>query len=265
VAVSADVPYVLTVHDRSWELRPRDFTLYEQFWHRVTRPRALARGAAVVLVTTEHGRADVRAAWGLGDVRVAPLAPAVAPSSAAVSPPAGHSSAGAAPPAGPSPSGDVRGGPYFLFVGALEPRKGPDVLAKAAALARAVGLQARVVVVGEGRVPVPGLELRHGVTDAELSALYAGALAVVVPSRLEGYGLPAVEALAHGTPAIVTDLEPVREVLGDRAHYVPVDDPRSLAHALLEFEQPRRATPVPGLSWDATAAITYEALRDAAR
>jgi len=138
------------------------------------------------------------------------------------------------------------------------------VLVDAVRIARVDGLKARVVVVGEGRVPVPGFERARGVDDTALSALYAGALAVVVPSRLEGYGLPAVEALAHGTPAIVTDLPPVREVLGDRPRYVPVDDPRALADALLEYEQPHAAEPVPGLSWERTAAITHQALREAA-
>ena len=44
------------------------------------------------------------------------------------------------------------------------------------------------------------------VSDPELGALYAGALALVMPSLLEGYGLPVREALAHGTPAVISDL-----------------------------------------------------------
>src|SRR5215218_5301895 len=52
LAVSADVPLVLTVHDRSFEERPGDFTAYERLWHRLARPRALARRAdAVVCVS----------------------------------------------------------------------------------------------------------------------------------------------------------------------------------------------------------------------
>ena len=44
--VAPGAPYVLTVHDRSWERRPRDFSAYERVWHALARPRALARGAA---------------------------------------------------------------------------------------------------------------------------------------------------------------------------------------------------------------------------
>ncbi|MEA2168272.1 MAG: hypothetical protein QOF76_1572 [Solirubrobacteraceae bacterium] len=244
VAVSRRVPVVLTVHDRTWEERPADFTPYERLWHVATRPRALARRAAVVLTTTEYGRRDVVDTWGLDAARVrpVPLAPAVAPSPRAVD----------------------TADPYFLFVGALEPRKAPDVLLAAVDLARARGLRARVVVVGSGRVPVPGTEVLSSVTDAELSRLYAGALALVAPSRLEGFGLPAVEALACGTPAIVTDLPAVREVLGSRARFVAVDDAGALADALLEFETPQSVPPLTSLTWAATAQGTYAALRAAA-
>src|SRR3954463_14141062 len=46
--VAPGAPYVLTVHDRSWERRPPDFRAYARAWHRVARPRALARAAAAV-------------------------------------------------------------------------------------------------------------------------------------------------------------------------------------------------------------------------
>lgn len=239
LSIARGVPFVLTVQDRSWELRPDDFTTYERLWHQATRPRSLARQAAIVLTTTEHGRRDMVDAWGLdpGRVRVTPLAPAVPVRERAVD----------------------RDDPYFLFVGAFEPRKGVDVLAEAARLAGV-----RVVAVGSGREPTPGLEVRSGVDDDALSALYAGALALVAPSRLEGFGLPAVEALAHGTPAIVTDLPEVREATHGRATYVPVDDPAALARALRAYREPRSVEPLRS-TWDDAAALTLAALRDAAR
>jgi len=264
LAVSRGVPLVVTVHDRSWEERPGDFTAYERTWHRLARPRALARRAARVVTTTEHGRRDVVVAWGLDPARVVavPPAPVVVPGARA------SGAAAASAPAAPAATtrADAMGS-YFLFVGALEPRKAPEVLAVAAAIARGRGLAARVVVVGDGRVAVPGLARAGRVDDAALSALYAGALALVVPSRLEGFGLPAVEALAHGTPVIATGLAPVREVLGDAATYVPVDDPEALAAAMVDAEaHPRRADPgaVAHLSWTRAAQATRAALAEAA-
>jgi len=211
LAVSRGVPLVVTVHDRSFEERPGDFTPYERLWHRLARPRALARRAAAVVCDAEAGRADLARAWGVEATVVSP-GPLTTP------------------PAGPDGAA-----PYLLFVGALEPRKAPDVLADAYARARADGLRADLVVVGDGRVPIagPGVVRRPAPAgDAALAALYAGALAVVAPSWLEGFGLPPVEAAALGTPSVVSDLPVFAETLGDGALRVPPGDPAALATAL---------------------------------
>jgi glycosyltransferase involved in cell wall biosynthesis len=72
------------------------------------------------------------------------------------------------------------------------------------------------------------------VAAGRLRELYGGAIALVLPSWLEGFGLTPVEALAHGTPAIVSDLPVLREVLGEGgALYVPPGDVERLAGALL--------------------------------
>jgi glycosyltransferase involved in cell wall biosynthesis len=60
----------------------------------------------------------------------------------------------------------------------------------------------------------------------------AGAIAVVVPSRDEGFGLPVLEAMAAGTPVVCSDLPALREIAGGLASLVPVGDPAALACAL---------------------------------
>jgi glycosyltransferase involved in cell wall biosynthesis len=243
-------PLVLTVHDRSWEQRPGDFTPYERAWHAAARPRRLARRAARVLTDTEVGRDDLIRAWGLPADRVhaIPLAPRRFPPS----------------PAPPS---------WFLFVGALEPRKAPDLLVDAFLRARARGLGAELVIVGEGRLDPRGPGVRRLGRVDDLGALYAGALAVVLPSWLEGFGLPPVEGLAAGAPAIASDLRVFREVLGGGALYVPPGDAEALAGALLSLERDpalrsrllaagqARIAP---LTWTATARRTRAVLAEAA-
>jgi glycosyltransferase involved in cell wall biosynthesis len=129
--------------------------------------------------------------------------------------------------------------PFFLAVGALEPRKAPDVLARAHALARREGLQADLVFAGEGRLAATlqgeGVQVL-GRVDA-LGALYRDALALVMPSRLEGFGFPPLEAALAGTPSIVSDLPVFTETLGDAALRVPPGDERALADALLRLER----------------------------
>ena len=198
--VAPGAPYVLTIHDRSWERRPQDFSAYERAWHALARPRALARGAAAVTADSHAVATELAAAWG---VRATVVSPGVA-----------------ALPARPRP------GRYLLYVGAREPRKAVDVLLAAHARARAQGLDAELVLVGDGS---------RRVDDAELATLYAGALAVVQPSYLEGFGLPPLEAAAHGTPAVVSDLPCFAETLGDAALRVPPGDAGALAEALLRI------------------------------
>jgi glycosyltransferase involved in cell wall biosynthesis len=187
--VAAGDPYVLTIHDLSWEDRPQDFTRYERVWHGVARPRALARRARIVVCDAPAVAEEVSARWGVAARVVEPGVDAPPPAAALAAVPA-------------------RAKPYILFVGALEPRKGLDVLA--AAWARAALSGTELVVVGAGREAVAGAVGLGHVSDSELHALYAGAEAVVLPSHLEGFGLPPREAAAHGTPAIVSDIPTLR-------------------------------------------------------
>jgi glycosyltransferase involved in cell wall biosynthesis len=251
LAVGA-TPFVLTVHDRSWEERPQDFTRYERAWHAAARPRRLARRAARVLCDTEAVRGELLREWGLeaGRVRTVPLAPRRLAGSASST---SH--------------------PYFLSVGALEPRKAPDVLVAGFQLARERGLEAELIVVGDGRVNVEAPGVRRLGRVEELGSLYAGALAVVLPSWIEGFGLTPVEGIASGTPAIVSDLPVLREVLGDGALYVRPGDASGLADALLHVARDPglrerlltagRAAIAP-LSWAATARRTRAVLAEAA-
>ena len=217
VAVSDDVPVLLTVHDLSWEQRPGDFTAYERAWLKAARPDALARRARRVVCVSDATRGEALARWDLDADRVAVV----------------HSGIEWSGGAGEA------GGRYLLFVGALEPRKGIDVLAEAYAKARADGLVAPLVVAGDGRLRKlldgEGIRLVGHAGEAELERLYRGAVALVLPSRLEGFGFPPLEALARGKPSILSDLPVFRETLGDGALYVPLDDPTALAAAMTEL------------------------------
>ena len=230
-------PFVLTVHDLSWEDRPSDFTAYERAWHRIARPQALAGRAAAVVCDAPATATLLRDRWGV-EARV-------------VEPGVDHRAGVTARP-----------GRYVLYVGALEPRKGLDVLAQAWARARLDGVE--LLVAGEGRVDVPGATLLGHVSDDELHALYAGALAVVLPSLLEGYGLPPREAAAHGTPSIVSDL-PTLRLPGTLR--VPPGDPAALADALrrLPAERERLAAELaPHRTWAQAAAEMHAVLSDVA-
>jgi glycosyltransferase involved in cell wall biosynthesis len=244
-----DLPYVLTVHDLSWVERPRDFTAYERAWHAVGRLPHQARRAARVVADSRATARVLAERWGVEAVVVAP---------------------GVTRPAGPP--GANRRGRYLLAVGALEPRKAPEVLLGAFARARARGLDAELVVAGTGRrAPAlagrPGVTLLGAIGDAELDALYAHAVALVHPAWLEGYGLPPLEALVRGTPSVVADLPVYDETLGAGALRFPPGDAAALADALLRVEAERdrllAAAPQPP-TWDDAAAALRAVLAGAA-
>ena len=258
VAVARGVPLVLTVHDLSWEQRPGDFTAYELLWHRLARIPALARRADTIVTDTRVTADAVTDRWGVDPARVSVIRPGPG-----LGAPAGAAVPGPAPPS------------HLLAVGALEPRKAPELLARAHARARAAGLRAELVYVGAGRIDVAGDGVRvvAAATDEELRRLYAGALAVVHPALLEGFGFPPVEALAHGVPAIVADLPVYAETVGAGALRVPPGDEEALAAALLRIEREPalraelvtagRAA-IAGLSWERAAGELHAVLAEAA-
>ncbi|MFN8522099.1 MAG: glycosyltransferase family 1 protein [Chloroflexota bacterium] len=134
--------------------------------------------------------------------------------------------------------------PYVLYVGTIEPRKNLITLLRACARARErLGL--RLVIAGRrGWLYEPFFEavrelklaehctVIEDLTDAELPVLYRGASVFVYPSLYEGFGLPALEAMAGGTPTVVSDNSSLPEVVGDGALLFETLDADSLAHEM---------------------------------
>jgi glycosyltransferase involved in cell wall biosynthesis len=203
--------------------------------------------------------------WGIDAGRVRVIAPG------AEILPAPDDLAGALVRLGAQPGG------YLLAVGALEPRKAPDLLVRAFTRARAAGLGAQLVFAGEGRMApalaADGVRLLGRVSDEELDVLYRGAVALVVPSLLEGYGLPLREALGRGTPAVVSDLPVYGPELDPALVRVAPGDETALADALRALGtdpelRARLAAAAPGavseLSWASAAQLTRDVLAEAA-
>jgi len=179
-------------------------------------------------------------------------------------------------------SGPARDGgpPYFLFVGTLEPRKNLRLLAEAYAVARRRRADLpELWIVGRrgwGADPRPALEragarLLGVVDDTRLEQLYAGALAVVYPSLYEGFGLPALEAMARGAPVLVSDDPACAEAVGDAALVVPREDREAWAEALIRAatdEGLRAELAARGrrrareFTWERTAARVLEVYRE---
>jgi glycosyltransferase involved in cell wall biosynthesis len=139
------------------------------------------------------------------------------------------------------PTGGAAEGRYFLYVGNDKPHKNVDVLVDA--FARIDG--ASLVLTGapferfrsRQRVIITGF-----VDNPELAALYRGAIALVMPSREEGFGLPALEAMACGCAAITSNAPALVEITGDAALHVEpnVDAIADAMHRVASDEALRR-------------------------
>jgi glycosyltransferase involved in cell wall biosynthesis len=130
-------------------------------------------------------------------------------------------------------------GEYAVMVGWADPRK--DVATAVAAHERVVTEHPHdLVLLGSGHptfaaVPTPRgerIKVAGHTTDDDLVALLSGASVLLYPSRYEGFGLPPLEAMACGTPAVVSDIPALRESTAGSARLVAPGDVAGWAEAL---------------------------------
>lgn len=251
------VPSVVTIHDLI-HLRMRHRRALAPVYARVMLRRA-ARASACVLAVSEAVRREIEAAYRIDNVLVTPN---------------GIDERF-------RPEGRRAPGRYFLFVGNDKPHKNVDRLvdaylefAAAAAADESAGEPIDLVLAGApferftGRATLAGF-----VDDDELAALYRGAVAVVVPSLDEGFGLPAAEAMASGTPVITSNAAALVEVTADAGLHVDARSTRAIAEAMrrvsadaaLRSEMSARGLErARSFTWRRCAELTRAAYREAA-
>lgn len=142
--------------------------------------------------------------------------------------------------------------PWFLCVGTIEPRKNHALLLDVwEALSRelpAAAMPQLVLAGGRGwrnaavfrrlDASPPHVLEAAGLSDGAVAGLLAGARALLFPTLAEGFGLPPVEAMALGTPAVVSDLAVLREVLGDYPVYLDKSDVYSWKETIKRLSAP---------------------------
>jgi len=224
--LASSVAQVTVVHD----VIPLDFPEHyprQQLYFRRLVPAVLRR-ARVVVAVSEATRRRLIAAYGLPPARVRTVLN-------------GFDAAQFSPDGPAFPDGGL---PYVLFVGNLLPHKNLPRLVEAFAQITA-STPVRLVVVGGGRPRAvaalraladrvgAAVELRAFVAPSEVPPLLRGARALVLPSLAEGFGLPAVEAMACGTPVIAGNVSSLPEVIGDAGLLVDPHDVAGLADAVV--------------------------------
>jgi glycosyltransferase involved in cell wall biosynthesis len=261
----APCPSVVTIHDLYFidypgRRRPvRDVAL-------TALARVYARGAAAIIADSEHSRRAIVARLGLLRERVAVIPVGLGREFVAGTPsPAQRDRYGLGPR-------------YVLYVGNFLPHKNlPTLLRAWAALPATHRDTHRLLLAGGDRGGQPVLaslartlgiaasvSFSGLVADEDLPAVYGGAAALVLPSLEEGFGLPALEAMACGAPVIASTRGALPEVVGDAGVLVDPERTEALTAALtrvLSSESERAALRRRGFA----RAATFTAERTAGR
>ncbi|HXS99141.1 MAG TPA: glycosyltransferase family 1 protein [Elusimicrobiota bacterium] len=260
------LPGIVTVHHVGGGAPPGAWADF--FFNKL--PRRSAERADRVIAVSERTRAEALAAWGLDPRRVRAV----------------HEGG---PDAVFRPGGGAPGGaPYVLHVGGLSVRKNVPALLRAfgAIVEKNPARPLRLLLAGRpgeasaeiarlsAAPPLAGrVELLGEVPREKLVALYQGAAAVAMPSLVEGFGFPVLEAMACAAPVVAADAAALPEIAGGAALLFDPDDPDGLSRALasilddadLAADLRRRgAARAAAFSWEKAARETLEVI-DAAR
>ncbi|HEV8472133.1 MAG TPA: glycosyltransferase family 1 protein [Methylomirabilota bacterium] len=230
--VLAPCPVILTVHDLYFigyggRRSLRDAAL-------IAAARLYARRARAIVADSEHSRRAAITLLGVAPEKVTAIPVALGPEFVPA----------ALPEAARARYGIT--GAYVLYVGNFMPHKNVDGLLRAwASLPAALRAGHRLVLAGADAARRPALEalaralnvaatvtFPGRIEDADLPGLYSACAAFVLPSLEEGFGLPAIEAMACGAPVIVSDRGALPEMAGPGAAVVDVTADGALAAAL---------------------------------
>jgi glycosyltransferase involved in cell wall biosynthesis len=263
--VALGLKSVVTIHDIGHRREPRAYSRSAR-WYLEATTRYAARRATRLIAVSKSTADDLARFYHVPGGRITVVHSGVDPRMR---------------PQDPSKVDEVLrrlriGGAYFLYVGRNHPRKNLPMLRRAFDEARRRGLEAELVLAGPGHEQGSAGATRtlSYVPPDDLPALYAGAIALTLPSRFEGFGFPALEAMRCGTAVLGSTAGALPEIIGTAGILLSPDDAGAWSQAMLELAHDpalqRRliaagAARSADFSWEAAASKTWGVLDGAAR
>ena len=232
--------HVIFFHDAQTFAIPENFTWRFRLWYRLLFSVA-GRTAAAILTNSDYSRDELVKRIGLDRARITPTWLGV------------EHVLRVPPDLGVFARHRLPGTQYLLAVSSVNPNKNFSAVLRAL---ESLGADAPPCVIagqrydrvfGQSRLDTQRVMHVGYLSDAELFALYARATCLLFPSFYEGFGLPPVEAMALGCPAIVSNTSVLPEICGDAVLYCDPAKPETLADAI------RRLRSEPGLRGDLIA------------
>jgi glycosyltransferase involved in cell wall biosynthesis len=256
---------LVVIHDAGVFATPEAYGWKFRLWYRLLH-RALFAGRARIATVSAFSRAELVRVFGADPAGIAVLGEG------------GEHILRLPPDPTVLARHGLTAGRYVLAVGSLAAHKNLAALsvladqlaARGMTLAITGGLAAGVFTRDGARLPDHARYVGR-VDDAELRALYENAACFVFPSRYEGFGLPAVEAMACACPVVAARAGALPEVCGNAAAYCDPHDPANIAATVLGvIDTPGRADDlraagrlrVAGFTWASAATRLRDALLD---
>lgn len=259
---------VVTIHDVGFLARPELYKLSDRIYHYFST-RRIVKNAEHIITVSEFSKREIMKFCNLPSERIS-----VTPLAADVS----------FYKRSPDEIKAIQAkysiyGPYFIFIGRLEKKKNIGGLMRAFVLFGKKYPKARLLLVGrpgfgwkEARknYPLDAIRQIDWAQSKDLPALISGALALILPSHYEGFGIPVLEAMATGTPVICSNTTSLPEVGGEAALYFDPYKPEELVSVMRRiYKEPelRDAMSRKGLersklfSWEKTAEATWNILK----
>lgn len=271
--LKGSVPALPVIHDLNFEHQPQNVPWLTGRYLRYFFPR-IARQSRHLATVSEFSRQDLHQTYGVPLPKIS-----VVPNGVGA-----HFQPSTAEAIQAYRQKHTAGKPFFIFIGALNPRKNLEGLLSSYQLYRERGYQAHLLIVGEvmfGAGPLKRQYRHHPfradihftgrLEGSQLREALAAAQALWFVSHYEGFGIPIIEAFRCGVPVITAQNSSMPEIAGEAAWCCPSHDTKAIAEAMIQSEDPgQRARRIKAgreraecFTWERAAQCMWEAIQKA--